>query len=310
MNRKKIVVAIPIYNEEQVIPELLRRLASAVASIPSYEFSFLFIDDGSRDSSFSQLADAARNDASISVIRFSRNFGHQAALAAAIDHADGDALVMMDGDLQDPPEIIADFLAEFERGVDVVYAIRTGRKESLWLRSCYALFYRTLARLSHVDIPLDSGDFSLMSKRVVDTVKALPEHHRFLRGLRAWTGFSQVGIPVERAARYAGERKYTLAKLITLAADGIFSFSVFPLRAATVLGALSIGLVMLYSLYVVIVRIFGEGAPQGFSALFLSNVLLSGIQLLFFGIIGEYVGRIYEECKGRPIYIIDKFLKR
>lgn len=310
MSKKKIVIAIPIYNEEAVIPEMLRRLASTTASILSYDFSFLFIDDGSRDSSFAQLAEAARQNSAISVIKFSRNFGHQAALAAAVDNADGDALVMMDGDLQDPPEVITEFLVEFERGADVVYAIRTGRKESLWLRSCYALFYRTLAKLSHVDIPLDSGDFSLMSKRVVDTVRALPEHHRFLRGLRAWTGFKQVGIPVERAARFAGDRKYTLGKLITLAADGIFSFSVFPLRAATVLGALSIGLVLLYSLYVLVVRVFGEGAPQGFSALFLSNVMLSGIQLLFFGIIGEYVGRIYEECKGRPIYIIDKFLKR
>lgn len=310
MPQKSVVVAIPVFNEQEVIPELLRRLSAAAQANPSYAFSFLFVDDGSTDSTFALLADAARADTRIEIIRLSRNFGHQAALVAAIDHADGDALIMMDGDLQDTPETIAAFLAEMERGADVVYAIRKARKESLMLRGCYAVFYRLLSRLSNVEIPLDSGDFSLITRRVANTLRSLPEHHRFLRGLRAWTGFKQIGIPVERAARHAGDRKYTLAKLTALATDGVFSFSFLPLRAATVLGTLVIGMTLIYSAYVLASKLLGSSVPQGFSAIFLTNVLLAGVQFLFLGVIGEYVGRIYEECKRRPLYVIDTVVKR
>ena len=240
----------------------------------------------------------------------SRNFGHQAALSAALDHASGDVVVVMDGDLQDAPEAIPRFLEVHRQGFDVVYARRTSRKEGWVLRACYYLFYRMIAALSDLRLPLDAGDFSLLSRRVVDRLKGIPEHHRYLRGLRSWIGFRQTGIPVERSERAAGRSGYTLGKLLRLAFDGIFAFSMAPLRAAALLGLVAIFAAALFSAYAVYVKFVLGRAPQGFTALILVITFFAGAQLLFLGIIGEYLGRVYEETKGRPQYIVGQTVGR
>jgi dolichol-phosphate mannosyltransferase len=213
----------------------------------------------------------------------------------------------MDGDLQDPPEAVSTLLEHYHRGYDVVYVRRVNRKESWWLRFCYWLFYRLLGALSSTSLPLDSGDFGLMSRRVVDEIRRMPEHHRYLRGLRTWVGFRQIGVPIERSARHAGRPKYSPIKLLKLASDGIFAFSIVPLRAAAIVGAVAILISFVFSLYSVYAK-FWLGSPQGFTALILAITFLSGINLFFLGIIGEYVGRVYEETKGRPHYIVRKLI--
>jgi polyisoprenyl-phosphate glycosyltransferase len=300
----RVSVAISVYNEEDVLPELLRRVRDALDKIPGGPHEILFVDDGSSDHTFEILASAAAADPRIVVVSLSRNFGHQAALSAALDHVTGDLVVVMDGDLQDPPEVIPRFLEEQRKGYDVVYAQRVRRKEPWILRACYFLFYRLIAGVSNVHLPLDSGDFGLLSRRVVDRLRAIPEHHRYLRGLRAWVGFRQAGIPVERAERYSGKSRYGLIRLLRLAFDGIFAFSVAPLRAASVMGVITIFGSLLFALYAVYVRFFLGKSPPGFTALIVAVTLLSGIQLLFLGVIGEYLGRVYEETKGRPNYVI------
>jgi dolichol-phosphate mannosyltransferase len=249
------------------------------------------------------------SDARIVVIALSRNFGHQAALTAALDHVSGQVTVVMDGDLQDDPEVIPLFIEKYEEGFDVVYARRRRRKESWWLRSCYRLYYRSLARLSRLPLPLDAGDFSLISHRVVEQLRRAPERHRYLRGLRTWAGFRQVGIDVQRSARITGRSKYTIGRLAELAFDGIFSFSVVPIRAATLLGAMTVVLTSLFALFSLVAKLFFEQSPRGFTALILVITFVSGVHLLFLGIIGEYVGRIYDEAKGRPIYVIDRIIR-
>ena len=240
------------------------------------------------------------------MVALSRNFGHQAALTAALDHCSGDAVVVMDADLQDTPEAIPLFVKQFQQGYDVVYAQRANRKEAWWLKLAYFLFYRFLAMLSELNLPLDSGDFALISRRVVDQLRRLPEHQRYLRGLRSWVGFRQIGIPVERQERHSGRSKYSLVKLIQLASDGIFAFSIVPLRAATLLGVLATALSVLFAIFSVYAKLFLKRSPQGFTALVLLITFLSGILLFFMGIIGEYVGRLYEEVKARPLYVIGK----
>jgi len=303
----RISVAVSVYNEEDVLPELLRRVRDVLARIPGGPHEILFVDDGSSDRTFEILASAAAVDAQIVVISLSRNFGHQAALSAALDHVTGDLVVVMDGDLQDPPEALPRFLEEQRKGYDVVYAQRVRRKEPWVLRASYFLFYRLIARVSNVRLPLDAGDFGLLSRRVVDRLRAIPEHHRYLRGLRAWVGFRQAGIPVERSERYSGEFRYGLIRLLRLAFDGIFAFSMAPLRAAAVLGVITIVASLVFALYAVYVRLIGK-SPPGFTALIVAVTLLSGIQLLFLGVIGEYLGRVYEETKGRPNYVINKIV--
>lgn len=304
----RISVAVSVYNEEDVLPELLRRVRDVLDGIPGGPHEILFVDDGSSDRTFEILASAAAVDPRIVVISLSRNFGHQAALSAALDHVTGDLVVVMDGDLQDPPEVIPLFLEKERKGYDVVYAQRVRRKEPWVLRACYFLFYRLIARVSNVRLPLDAGDFGLLSRRVVDRLRAIPEHHRYLRGLRAWVGFRQAGIPVERSERYSGESRYGLIRLLRLAFDGIFAFSMAPLRAAAVLGVITIVASLLFALYAVYVRLIGK-SPPGFTALIVAVTLLSGIQLLFLGVIGEYLGRVYEETKGRPNYVIGRVVE-
>ncbi len=304
----RLSVAVPIHNEETVLPELLRRTRAVLDGLPGGPHQILFVDDGSSDRTMEILEEAARTDPRVTVISLSRNFGHQPALTAALDYVLGDAVVLMDGDLQDPPESIPRFVERYQEGYDVVYATRASRKESWWLKTCYYLFYRFQAILSEIRLPLDAGDFGLMSRRVVEQLRRMPERHRYLRGLRKWVGFRQVGIPIERAERHSGASKYSLLKLLKLASDGIFAFSIVPLRAATLLGGLAIGISGLYALYSFFAKIFLSQIPKGFTALVFLITFLSGVLLFFLGIIGEYVGRIYEEIKARPVYVIDKVI--
>src|SRR5208337_341799 len=302
--RFRLSVAIPIHNEESVLPELLQRLHGVLDSVAGGPHEIVFVDDGSTDRTFEILEAAAKEDRRIVVLSLSRNFGHQAAITAALDHVTGDATVVMDGDLQDVPEAIPQFVEKYRQGFDVVYAQRVRRKEPLLLRACYFVFYRMMATLSDIRLPLDSGDFGLMSRRVVDQVRKMPEHHRYLRGMRSWVGFRQIGIPVERAERHSGRSKYSVMRLMKLATDGIFAFSIVPIRAAALLGAFVMFLSLLYVCFALYAKLFLHESPQGFTALLVAVTFLSGILLFFLGIIGEYVGRIYEETKARPQYVI------
>ncbi len=306
----RLSVAVPLYNEASGVPELVRRIGQALDALPGGPHEMVFVDDGSADGTLARLEERAREDARITVVALSRNFGHQAALAAALDYVTGDATVLMDGDLQDPPEAIPHLVAKHREGYDVVYAQRINRKEAWWLRASYWLYYRALARMSRIQVPLDAGDFSLISGRVVGEIRRTPERHRYLRGLRAWAGFRQAGIPIERGARAAGVSKYRLGHLVGLALDGVFSFSVVPLRAATVLGAVAIVLTAAFAAYALYARLFLDRSPQGFTALILIITFLSGVHLFFLGIIGEYVGRVYDEAKARPVYVVDRIIGR
>jgi dolichol-phosphate mannosyltransferase len=304
----RLSIAVPVRNEETVLPELLRRTRAVLEGIGGGPHQLLFVDDGSSDRTLELLEEAARRDRRLMVVSLSRNFGHQAALTAALDYVSGDAVVLMDGDLQDLPEAIPLFVDRYREGYDVVYATRAARKEGWYLRLCYFLFYRLQTLLSETRLPLDAGDFGLMSRRVVEQLRHMPEHHRYLRGLRSWVGFRQIGIPVERAERYSGRSKYGMLKLLKLASDGIFAFSIVPLRAAALLGALAISLSGLFAFYSLIAKIFLSQSPRGFTALVFLITFLSGVLLLFLGIIGEYVGRIYEEIKGRPLYVVNRII--
>ena len=298
----KVSVVVPIYNEEEVLPELLRRVGAVLDGIDGTH-EIILVDDGSRDRSVALIEDAAKTDPRIRLVVLARNFGHQAALSAGMDEVTGDVAVFMDADLQDPPEEIPRFLAAHAGGADVVYARRVKRKEPLWLRACYHLYYRILARVSDMEQPLDAGDFSLMSRQVVDTIRGSREHNRYLRGLRTWVGFTQVGLDVERAPRAAGESKYSLARLLKLGFDGVFSFSALPIRVATMIGMASIAASALFLLYAVYVKLIG-GSPDGFTALIAAIIFLSGVQLLFLGVIGEYIHRILDEVRNRPLYVV------
>lgn len=303
-HRYSLAVAVPVYNESENLEELFRRLGAVLDRFDRGPTSVLFVDDGSSDDTLERLEARCALDARLSVISLSRNFGHQAALTAALDNVDADAVVVMDGDLQDRPEAIPDLLRRYEEGYDVVYAIRTDRKEGPLLRACYRLFYWLISRLSSTPLPRGSGDFGLLSRRVVEALRLHREQHRYIRGLRALVGFRQVGVEVERDLRKAGESRYGLVGLVRLAFDGLFAFSVAPIRAAAMVGALAIGGSVIYAVYVLWERLVRHTTPQGFTTLILAMVFLAGVQLLFLGIIGEYVGRTYQEAKGRPIYVV------
>lgn len=304
----RLSVAVPVYNEEESLPLLLARLGAVLDALPGGPHEMVFVNDGSRDATLELLRAAAAADPRVRAVSLSRNFGHQQAITAALDHATGDAVLVMDADLQDTPESIPEFVELFHQGHDVVYAQRIARKEAAWKRAAYFGFYRLAARLSTVPLPLDAGDFGLMSRRVVDLLRSMPERHRFLRGMRAWAGFRQIGVPVERAERGAGESKYSLRRLMGLAFDGIFAFSVVPLRAAAATGVLAMVLSTLFALYSLVAKLFLGHSPQGFTALILVITFLSGVQLLFLGVIGEYLGRVYEEVKQRPAYVVGELL--
>jgi glycosyltransferase involved in cell wall biosynthesis len=300
----RVSIVIPILNEESVLPELLRRLRAVLDRVPGGPHEIIIVDDGSTDRTPEILRAESQTDHRLRGVVLSRNFGHQAALSSGLAEATGDAVIAMDGDLQDPPESIPLLLEKFEQGYDVVYARRVDRKEVWWLRACYYIFYRLITALSGVQLPLDAGDFGLMSRRVVDQLREMPEYHRYLRGMRTWVGFRQIGIPIERAERHAGKPKYSTFKLLKLASDGIFSFSIVPLRVAAILGTVAMLLSSAYAVFAFYARIVRNQSPQGFTALIFAITFLAGVQLLFMGIIGEYVGRLYEAGKGRPVYIV------
>ena len=249
MTSPRLSIAVPLHNEESVLPELLRRLGAVLDAVPGGPHEIVMVDDGSTDRTAELLKKAAADDGRVVAVLLSRNFGHQAALTAALDHVTGDATVVMDGDLQDRPEAIPQFLALHAQGYDVVYAKRILRKEPWWLRLCYYTFYRLLARLSDIQLPTDAGDFGLMSRRVVAELRRMPEHHRYLRGLRSWVGFRQIGIDVERAERHAGHSKYSMARLFRLASDAVFAFSIVPLRFAAIVGFFAMVGASLFALY-------------------------------------------------------------
>jgi dolichol-phosphate mannosyltransferase len=303
----RVSVAVPLYNEEQVLPELLRRSLAVLDRLPGGPHEMICVDDGSSDRTLELLKTSAAEDPRIVAISFSRNFGHQAAISAGLEQATGDAVVLMDGDLQDTPESIPKLLDKYRQGYDVVYVVRVNRKEGRLLRLCYYLFYHVITALAELRLPRGAGDFCLMSRRVVDELTAARERHTYLRGLRSWVGFRQIGVEIERAKRGAGQTKYNLRRLLGLAFDGIFSFSTMPLRAATVVG----GLAVLTSICVAAYAVYGKfflNSPQGFTALIVSVTFFAGVQLVVLGVIGEYIGRIYEETKGRPRYIVDEVI--
>ena len=305
----RVSAAIAVYNEEAVLPELLRRLTTVLDALPGGPHEIVIVDDGSTDRTPALLSEAVVTHPEIRVVRLSRNFGHQPALSAALDHTSGDVVVVMDGDLQDPPESIPRLVEEHLKGFDVVYVRRVRRKEGWLLRLCYFGFYRIMAAAASVRLPVDAGDFALMSRRVVMRLREAREHHRYLRGLRSWVGFRQTGLTIERASRHSGRSKYSSFKLIGLALDGLIAFSVAPLRMAAALGLLTIAGSFLFAVYSVYVRLVLGQSPQGFTALILVMTFMSGVQLLFLGVIGEYLGRVYEEVKGRPHYIVDAVLQ-
>ncbi len=301
--RPTVSIGIPIYNEEETIPELGNRLKSVLDSL-DVSSEVILVNDGSRDRSLELLRELSARDPRFKVVDFSRNFGHQAALLAALRRSTGEAVILMDGDLQDPPELVPRMLERWKSGLHVVYAVRRKRKESLLKRAAYNLYYRILGSMAYVPIPMDSGDFSLMDRRVVDLICQMPERNKFLRGLRAWAGFSQGSIEYERDARFAGDPKYTLTKLMRLALDGLISYSFIPLRLAYVAGFLvSVGSFLLAGFYFVMRLFYEPDAPAGFTTIAILVLFLGGVQLISIGVIGEYLGRIYDEVKSRPEYV-------
>ncbi len=296
-------IVIPLYNEEQSIAPLFERLRATIAQL-DVDAEIVCVDDGSHDGTAAACRRYAVEDPQIKLVQLSRNFGHQAAITAGMDHAVGDALVLMDGDLQDPPEAIPLFLTKWREGYQVVYAIRRCRPEGWVKRMAYWAFYRLLGRIAAVHVPSDSGDFGLLDRRVAQLLRQMPERNRFLRGLRSWVGLRQIGVEVDRGERVAGAPKYTFAKLLGLAMDGLISFSYVPLQLATRTGFVVSGVSFLFALWVVILRLGWGIAIAGWASLIVVVTFLGGIQLITMGILGEYVARIYDEVKRRPLYVV------
>ena len=298
-----ISVVVPLFNEEENLPELYWRLTASLEKDGEL-FELVFVNDGSRDHTPEILEEMHQKDNRVVVAHLSRNFGHQAAISAGIDQARGRAVILMDGDLQDPPEVLGQFMATWRKGFEVVYAVRTKRKEGLWKRCAYALFYRTLRAVSDLDIPLDSGDFCLMDRTVVDAVKNMPERVRFVRGLRCFAGYRQTGVCYERAARHAGQPKYTFRALVRLAMDGLIGFSVYPLALILYAGLGTVGLALVTGVWLGIDCLVNMQMAAGWSLTLWAVLMVGGLNLLSLGILGQYQRRIFLETKGRPTYII------
>ena len=298
-------LVIPIFNEQENITELYARLSKTMESL-NKDYEIVFINDGSTDQTLSKLSNLHNQDKRVKAITFSRNFGHQIAVTAGLNNVQGKYIAVLDADLQDPPEVLPDFFTKLTQGYDVVYAIRTQRKDS-WLRkTMYYLFYRLLKLMANITIPLDSGDFCVMTKRVVDILNQLPERNRFVRGLRSWVGFSQTGLAYARDKRYAGISKYNMSAMLKLAFDGIFSFSYVPLQILTWTGFVVFLLSIFSSLLTVYYKLFTDVyIPRGFPTTIIVIMFIGGINMLGLGIIGEYLGRIYDEVKQRVPYVIE-----
>lgn len=300
----RISVVIPFLNERANLPVLAGRLTKALRGLGSYEV--VFVDDGSTDASADLILKLRSEDPSIKLLRLSRNFGHQAALSAGLDHASGDCVVLMDSDLQDPPELLPELVARWEEGYEVVYAVRRRRKGPWPKRAAYFIFYRLLRALAEIEVPLDSGDFSLMDRKVVNALIDLPERTRYLRGLRTWIGFRQTGVEYERPSRLAGEAKYSMRKLMKLALDGLFTLSSAPLRLATYLGALTALAGVVYLVVALVAKLVGGEVPEGWTSVIAIVLILGGAQLFVMSILGQYLSRVYDETKQRPLYLIDE----
>jgi dolichol-phosphate mannosyltransferase len=299
-----ISIIAPIYNELGNIPELHRRV-SQVLEACGEPWELVMVDDGSTDGSTELLRELAARDERVRPVIFARNFGHQIAVTAGLDYSRGQAVVIIDADMQDPPEVILRLIEKWREGYEVVYAVRTEREGETWFKQFTAsLFYRLIYRITDVNIPLDTGDFRLLDRKVVKVVNQMRERHRFLRGMSVWVGFKQTGVGYRRAARHAGETKYPLKKMLKFAADAITSFSYFPLQLAMYLGFLSAGISILAIPVVVVLRLAGSQAFFGQASTLIAVLFLGGVQLISLGILGEYVGRLYDEAKGRPLYIV------
>lgn len=301
----KISVVIPIFNEEENLPILTERLTKVLSQYSDFEV--LYVDDGSKDSSREIIKSQARIDTRIKLVKLSRNFGHQEAISAGLEYASGDAVIVMDGDLQDPPEVLPMFIEKWQEGYDVVYAVRKKRKENIFKRIAYKSFYRILRFLSDIDIPLDSGDFSIMDIRVVKALNSIPEKNRFVRGIRSWLGFKQVGLAYERSARFAGTPKFTLSKLFLLAYDGLTSFSTKPIKLASYLGMFFTFLSFLGMCWTIFAKFYyTDHIIEGWASTIFVVFFMSGVQLIIMGIQGEYIGRTFSEVKNRPNFIVDR----
>lgn len=297
-------IVAPAYNEAETLPEFIAR-TSAVMKKLGESWELIIVDDGSMDRTPEIVQQHAAKDKHVKPLLFARNFGHQIAVTAGMDHALGQAVILIDGDLQDPPEVIPELIANWRDGYEVVYAVRRQRKgESFFKRITASFFYRLINRITEIDIPLDTGDFRLMDRRVVDVLNQMREHHRFLRGMSAWVGFSQVGVPYNRAPRFAGETHYTLGSMIRLALTAITGFSFFPLQLATYLGFISAGIALIAIPVVIVLRLIGSAAFFGQATTLIAVLFFGGAQLISLGILGEYIGRLYDEVRGRPLYIL------
>lgn len=297
-------IVAPIFNEAPIIPELYRRIR-AVMEQTGEPWELVAVDDGSTDGSTDLLRQLAAQDACVRPVIFARNFGHQLAVTAGLDYARGQAVVIIDADLQDPPEVILEMISRWREGYEVVYAVRSEREGESWFKLATAsLFYRLIYRITDVNIPMDTGDFRLLDAKVVKVLRSMRERHRFLRGMSVWVGFKQTGVKYRRAARFAGATKYPLRKMLKFASDAITSFSYLPLQLATYLGFISAGVSILAIPLVIAMRLTGSMAFTGQATTLIAVLFLGGVQLISLGILGEYIGRLYDEAKGRPLYIV------
>jgi len=297
-------IVAPIFNELDNLPDLYRRVRE-VMSATRGTWELVLVDDGSTDGSTESILQLAKQDKHVRSVIFARNFGHQVAITAGWDYARGEAVVIIDADLQDPPEAIPDLIAKWREGYEVVYAVRAEREGETWFKkTTAALFYRIVHRITDVKIPVDTGDFRLMDRKVVDVLKTMRERHRFPRGMSAWVGFRQIGVPYKRAARHAGVTKYPFKNMLKLALNAITGFSYFPLQLATYFGFAAAGLAIIAIPVVIIMRLVGHGTFLGQATTLIAVLFLGGVQLISLGVLGEYLGRIYDEVKGRPLYIV------
>lgn len=308
MSCKLLSVVIPVYNEAEVIGEMYRRLTRVASVLPDLDYELVVVDDGSRDASYPALLAIAQADPRLRVLKLSRNFGHQTAITAGIDVARGDAVVIIDADLQDPPEVIPEMIARWREGFDVVYGVRAKRSgETMMKVATASVFYRMLDRMTNISIPVDAGDFRLMSRRAADQLRAMREKDRFVRGLISWIGFRQTSVVYQREARFAGKTKYPFGKMLKFAIDGLTSFSTAPLKLATWMGYLASAFAFVYLASVFVQKWLGK-TIEGWATIMVAMLFMGGVQLICLGIMGEYIGRIFTEAKQRPLYVVEEFV--
>lgn len=308
MQQKLLSIVVPVYNEQEVIDETYRRLTEVFKDY-FMKVEYIFINDGSKDNTYSKLAQIAKKDSQVRIINFARNFGHQIAITAGMDYAKGDAVVIIDADLQDPPEVIKQMVEKWQDGYEVVYGKRLQREgETFFKKFTAKMFYRFLDSMTDVKLPVDVGDFRLIDRKVCDAMKCLPERSRYVRGLVSWVGFKQTSVEYKREKRFAGETKYPLKKMIKLAGDGIFSFSYKPLKLATVTGMIISAFSFIYLIVVLIQKFVKNDIASGWASSMAVSLFFNGVMLIVLGIMGEYVGRIYEEVKARPLYIVGELI--